>query len=211
MSHGNKHGPLMICLDALVCPNPNCAEVTLAARLSKAEGFGGTYYEDTDTSPLMEWQLAPESCAKPMPDYVPSAIVQDYQEACLIKAGSPKASATLSRRCLQGMIRDFWGVRKNSLYAEINAIEDEVDPDTWAAIDAVRSIGNIGAHMEKDINVIIDVEPDEADALISLIEILIKDWYVARYERQQRLAKIKAIADDKAARKKLPPPDTLSG
>ena len=31
----------------------------------------------------------------------------------------------------------------------------------WQAIDAVRSIGNIGAHMEKDINLIVDVDPEE--------------------------------------------------
>ena len=66
------------------------------------------------------------------------------------------------------------------LIDEIEAIEDKVDPLTWKAIDAVRSVGNIGAHMEKDINVIVDVDPDEAAQLISLIEILIKDWYITR-------------------------------
>jgi hypothetical protein len=30
------------------------------------------------------------------------------------------------------------------------------------AIDHVRKIGNIGAHMEADINVIVEVEPKEA-------------------------------------------------
>ncbi|MCB1884663.1 MAG: DUF4145 domain-containing protein [Geminicoccaceae bacterium] len=28
---------------------------------------------------------------------------------------SPKASATLSRRCLQSMIRDFWTISKDTL------------------------------------------------------------------------------------------------
>ena len=55
---------------------------------------------------------------------------------------------------------------------------------TWDAIDAVRKVGNIGAHIEKDINVIIDVEPREAELLIGLIEMLLKDWYVVREERQ---------------------------
>jgi hypothetical protein len=40
------------------------------------------------------------------------------------------------------------------------------------AIDIVRNIGNIGAHMEADINVIVDVDPDEAQTLIELIETL---------------------------------------
>ncbi|MFX8102761.1 DUF4145 domain-containing protein, partial [Acinetobacter baumannii] len=77
-----------------------------------------------------------------------------------------------SRRCLQGMIRDYWGVSKNTLNEEIKAIKDRIDPIIWQAIDAVRKIGNIGAHMEKDINFIIDVEPNEAQMLIGLIEML---------------------------------------
>ena len=73
----------------------------------------------------------------------------------------------MSRRCLQGMIRDFWGVSKNRLVDEVEAIEEKMDPLTWQAIDAVRKIGNIGAHMEADINVIIEVEPREASLLIN--------------------------------------------
>ena len=43
------------------------------------------------------------------------------------------------------------------------AIEDKVDPVVWEAILDVKSIGNIGAHMEKDINLIVDVSTEEAD------------------------------------------------
>jgi hypothetical protein len=63
--------------------------------------------------------------------------------------------------------------------------------------ESVRSIGNIGAHMEKDINLIIDVEPEEAQALIELTETLFQEWYVGRHERQQRLARVAKIAGEK--------------
>jgi len=132
-----------------------------------------------------------------MPDYIPHVIRDDYDEACTIISLSPKASATLSRRALQGMIRDFWGISKNRLYDEINALEDTIAPDVWSAIDAVRSVGNIGAHMEKDINVIIDVDENEAELLIGLLELLAKEWYIARQIRQERLAKITKLAEDK--------------
>lgn len=79
----------------------------------------------------------------------------------------------------------------------MEAIKDKVDPLTWDAIDAVRKIGNIGAHMEKDINLIVDVEPHEAELLINLIENLLKDWYVNREERRTRLVAISGIADQK--------------
>ena len=62
-------------------------------------------------------------------------------------------------------------------------------------------VGNIGAHMEKDINVIIDVDPNEATQLIGLIEILVKDWYITRHERQERLTAIAALANTKQAAK----------
>jgi hypothetical protein len=137
------------------------------------------------------------SAAKPFPSYIPSPILADYSEACLIVSLSPKASATLARRCLQGMIRDFWGIRKHRLKDEIDALEEKVDPQTWDAIDSVRKIGNIGAHMEADINVIVDVDPDEATLLIGLIETLLADWYVARHNRDERMAKIKAAAEEK--------------
>ncbi|UOV00141.1 DUF4145 domain-containing protein [Chryseobacterium daecheongense] len=115
---------------------------------------------------------------------------------------SPKASATLSRRCLQGIIRDFWGISKSRLIDEINAIEEKVDPLTWKSIDAVRKVGNIGAHMEKDINLIIDVEPNEAKLLLELIELLFEEWYVHRYEREQKLKEIVELAKSKEDLKK---------
>jgi len=88
------------------------------------------------------------------------------------------------------MIRDFWKVSGNNLFDEINRIRDKVDPTTWDAIDSVRTIGNIGAHMEKDINTIIDVDLEEARLLITLIEDLITDWYIVSHERALRYQKI---------------------
>jgi hypothetical protein len=95
------------------------------------------------------------------------------------------------------MIRDFWGVKKGTLYEEINGIQEKVDPAVWAAIDAVRKIGNIGAHMEKDINLVIDVDPDEAQTLIQLIEVLFEEWYIARKQRADHLASIVKMAEAK--------------
>lgn len=53
--------------------------------------------------------------------------------------------------------------------------------------------------MESDIDMIVEVEPGEAQALIELIEMLFEEWYVARETRSQRLAKVKAIAAQKSA------------
>ena len=146
--------------------------------------------------------MIPYSQAKVFPDYIPTQILDDYNEACLISDMSPKASATLARRCLQGILRDFWKVKPDTLFNEIEEIKHKTDPQTWDAIHSIRKIGNIGAHMEKDIDLIIDVDPDEALMLIKLIEILIKDWYILREERKKHLTDIKLIAEKKYAERK---------
>lgn len=203
-------GRIGISYTALRCLNTECNKLTLSVRT----GVMQTVPHATNpmlSHPLLQvWQLLPASSAKPQPDYIPEAIRQDYYEACKIKNDSPKASATLARRCLQGMIRDFCGIVKPSLFKEITTLEAQiddgtapkgVDDETIAAITAIRKLGNIGAHMENDINVIVDVDPEEAQALIGLIEMLFTDWYVARHKRQQRLAAIQEIAAAKEAQK----------
>lgn len=182
----------------IVCPNPECRRFTLTATLSesRASPSGRPHMSKI----LKEWSLVPSSASKHFPDYIPQAIRDDYAEACLIRDLSPKAAATLSRRCLQGILRDFWQVKPGRLVDEIDQIEEKVDTDTWNAINAVRKLGNIGAHMEKDINVIVEVEPNEAALLIGLVETLLKEWYVARESRKSRMEAVIAAA----AAKKTP-------
>lgn len=145
--------------------------------------------------------LIPKSHAKKFPLYVPEAIRQDYEESYSIVNLSPKASATLSRRCLQGMIRDFWKINKSNLAEAINELQNKVTSSQWKAIDSIRSIGNIGAHMEKDINVIIDVDPDEAEKLLKLIELLVDKWYISRHDEEELLNDITNIAENKKLQK----------
>ncbi len=185
-------GLIGIVIDAFTCPNKDCRQLKLKVLLKSA-----TQYGDEGQIVRNEWQLLPQSEAKVMPDYVPQPIVEDYYEACKIKDLSPKASATLARRCLQGMIRDFHGISKNTLNEEIQALEDIVPSDVWTSIDAVRKVGNIGAHMKKDIDIIVNVEPEEAQLLLSLIEQLVDDWYVTRQDRKLRAEKIQALAVSK--------------
>lgn len=190
--HGNKDGFLGFATWMVVCPNTKCKEYTIDCALYKAFWDSGERNIDNKKQ-LLRIRIRPTSNAKVFPSYVPQAIRDDYTEACQIREMSPKASATLSRRCLQGMIRDFWKVSERNLKLEIEAIKDKVDPLTWEAIDAVREVGNIGAHMEKDINLIVDIEPKEAELLIGLIETLIGDWYVTRQQRQVQLEEIKKL------------------
>ena len=184
----------------IVCPNDECEEITIKSFLYKSSQRPEWGYSSPDLDKYIhKWNLLPHSHAKPYPDYIPEPILNDYQEACAICDLSPKASATLARRCLQGMIRDYWGIVDKTLYQEINALEHKVSIQVWESLNAIREIGNIGAHMEQDINIIVDVEPDEAKILIELLELLFEEWYIARHERDLKLSRIKQIRDEKKA------------
>jgi hypothetical protein len=201
--HNNKYGYQAIRGRVIVCPNDNCKEYTV--EISLHNHVQTPPHNWTDQMPAKRvWSLIPESEAKVFPSYIPEAILADYREACLICNQSPKASATLSRRCLQGIIRDFWKIDETNLAAAVNAVRGRMDSDTWEAIDSVRQIGNIGAHMEEDINLLIDVAPEEARLLIGLIETLLSDWYVAKHDRQQRMLKLKEVAEQKKGLRKKP-------
>ena len=202
LAERSEHGKIGLKYTAITCPNIQCRKLSLAVELRTWSWKG----QNRSIGVLIEkWKLLPRSGAMPQPDYIPDPIRQDYEEACLIINDSPKASATLFRRCLQGMVRDYWSLPKSkrgNLKQELDSISEDVDPDVWQAIDSVRSVGNIGAHMEKDINVIVDVDPEEAGLLKELIEMLFADWYVQRHKRKERTAAAILLANKKQEERK---------
>lgn len=188
----NYHEPFNneVRMDFYLCPSCGEVAIQIVGVSNKTKG-------------KMVW-FQPNSTAKQFPDYIPQAIRQDYEEACAVVNLSPKSSATLARRCLQGIIRDFWGITENRLKDAIDKLQDKVTSTQWKVIDGVRRLGNIGAHMEKDINLIIDIDPEEADKLIKLIELLITQWYVERHNQEELFADIIGIDNTKQAdRKKM--------
>jgi hypothetical protein len=158
-------------LDFYKCPNCEKTSITLIGVGKQMLG--------------LRMHIYPNSSAKQFPEYIPQPIRDDYTEACAIVNISPKASATLSRRCLQGMIHDFWDIKLKTLNQEISALKSKIAPDLWEAIDSLRQLGNIGAHMESDTNIILDIDPEEAQSLIKLIELLMKEWYINREDRRK--------------------------
>lgn len=166
---------------SLRCANPCCNKITVV-------GFDkmGNQHD-----------IFPQKVVQQFPEYIPKQIRQDYEEACRIISDSPKAAATLLRRSLQGMIRDFWGVKKGRLIDEIDEIRNKVSAAQWSAIDALRKIGNIGAHMEQDVNIIVNIDEGEAEKLQKLIELLFKNWYVAKHEEEVLYGDIAKISKEK--------------
>lgn len=170
----------------LKCNNQNCQKVSITS-----------FCDDK------QFDIEPEFTCKKYPTYIPEQIRNDYEEAVSIIDKSPKASATLFRRCLQGMIHDYWDIKEKNLNAEITSLKDKVPTSQWNAIDGLRNLGNIGAHMEKDINLIIDIDPQEAVKLQKLVELLIEKWYIARHDEQEIYKAIVDCSNEKEGQRKV--------
>lgn len=182
---------------AIKCFNSKCKGLFSKIEISRLH-----YQRNSSPQKILieEFQLTPSCDAKSFPEYIPQQLRDDYVEACSIRLKSPKASATLSRRCIQGIIRDFWGIKnKKNLYDEIEALQgsDKIDPELLQSLHDIREIGNIGAHMKKDVNIIIDVKPEEAQALIDIIEVLFGETYIMKEKRKQHIEKLNNIAKKK--------------
>ncbi len=118
----------------------------------------------------------------PCPEDVPTSIAKDYKEACLVFPFSPKASAALSRRCLQNLLRDAAKVKPSDLFNEIQVVIDsgKLPSQLSESIDAIRNIGNFAAHpiKSKSTGEIVDVEPEEAEWNLDVLESLFDFYYV---------------------------------
>lgn len=117
-----------------------------------------------------------------IPPEVPTAIAEDYKEACLVLSDSPKASAALGRRCLQNLLRLAAGVKPGDLSKEIDQVLSSGRLPTEIAenIDAIRNIGNFAAHPNKSAATgeVVPVEPDEAEWTLDVLESLFDFYFV---------------------------------
>jgi hypothetical protein len=116
------------------------------------------------------------------PKEVPKAIADDYNEACLVLADSAKASAALSRRCLQHVLREAAKVKPTDLAAEIQQVLDSgtLRSEIAEGLDMVRAIGNFAAHpiKSKQTGEIMPVQPGEAEWNLDVLESLFDFYFV---------------------------------
>ena len=142
-------------------------------------------------SDLGETVVYPKGASrKPLSPEVPTKLAGDYKEACLVIQDSPKASAALSRRCLQAVLREHAKVQPRDLSKEIDEVlaSNCLPSHLASAVDAVRHVGNFAAHPIKSTasREIIDVEPGEAEWLLDVLEGLFDFYFVAPAELQKK-------------------------
>lgn len=103
---------------------------------------------------------------------------------------SPKATAALSRRLLQRLLREKGDVKPANLMTEIDQVrERNILPIGLAdELHSIRHVGNFAAHPLKDTEteVVADVEAGEAEWLLELLEELLDAFIVAPAKREAR-------------------------
>jgi len=183
-----------------VCPS--CGKLII--ELVSAEwNYNGGYRPGKIDSRILVRPKGPSR--SPIPPEVPQEFSEDYTEACLVIADSPKASAALSRRCLQCILREKTGVKKGNLADEIEQVINSSNLPSHLAesLDAIRNIGNFAAHPTKSSRSgeILPVEIGEAEWNLDVIEALFDFLFV-----QPEMIKKKRAALDRKLKDAGKPP-----
>ncbi len=167
------------------CDNEDCRKITVELVESKnPEAFRMRRY-------IQNVRVYPKGAARPaLSNKVPEKYAQDYVETCLVLHDSPKASAALSRRCLQHLLENEAGAKEKNLQGQIQEVIDsgQLPPYLSSAIDAVRNIGNFAAHpiKSKSTGEIVEVEAGEAEWNLDVLEQLFEFYFVQPTIIQQK-------------------------
>jgi hypothetical protein len=117
---------------------------------------------------------------EPLDPAVPDKFAKDYTEACNVLDVSPKASAALSRRIVQHVLRECAKVKAPNLDQEIQQVLGTVPTHIAQSLDAVRTVGNFAAHPIKSTSSgeVVDVLPGEAEWNLDTVEALFDHYFV---------------------------------
>jgi Domain of unknown function (DUF4145) len=159
---------------------PGCKEETIRIlHVSNPAGYAQPHV-------LLDFVAYPKAINRtPTPKEVPSEIKEHYEEASPLLPFSSKASAALSRRCLQSILRSH-GYTQQDLAKQIDALLGEPDPAKAIptalrqTVDAIRNFGNFSAHPVTDQTTlqVIAVEPGEAEWCLEILEEMFDHYYV---------------------------------
>jgi hypothetical protein len=146
--------------------------------------------------PEVYFTAYPTQGSRPIPAEVTSPYREDFAEACKVLNLSPKASAALSRRLLQAILRDKASTKSKDLNDQIEEVlaSGKLPSHISGGLHAVRNIGNFAAHTMKSTatGVILDVEPGEAEWNLDVVESLFDFYFVAPATDAKRKADLNA-------------------
>src|SRR5882757_780753 len=141
----NQHGTLIgYQVSSAACPH--CYETIIFLQIGPAVQVPNTNFRmEAIATKTMVW---PQGASRPCSPEVPKTLASDFSEAVSVLPISPQASAALTRRCLQEVLRDYGGTTAKDLVAQIQQVIDQghISASLAEQLDAVRHIGNFAAH-----------------------------------------------------------------
>jgi hypothetical protein len=166
---------------------PNCLHLIVIAKVS----LSGAQKE----SIRYVW---PYSTLRVVPPEVPENVKTDYVEAAEALQISPKASAALSRRCLQRVLTEAGGAKSKDLSDQIDEVLPSLSSHLAKSVDSIRAVGNFAVHpiKSKSSGEIVDVGVGEAEWNLDVLDGLFDFYYVQPEKiRQKRAALDKKLKD----------------
>ena len=171
-----------------------CPECTGFVAVMKLGTYRWVDGESELVQVTQEYTVFPQHAEHCMNPCVPDQYRQAFNEAHAVLSVSPKASAALSRRLLQQILREEHHIKPSDLNKEIEAFLKlpGIPKEISGSVDAVRSIGNFAAHPLKYTNTgeIADVEDDEARWLLETLEYLIDYTFIQPEIKREREASL---------------------
>ena len=183
-----------------ICSCPNCGNTVFVEAKAQAKVIHPhprAAYDELDESSGGEIvAIYPYRGTVSIAPEVPEKYANDFREALLVLDLSPMASAALSRRILQNILRDEVNIKHRNLADEINAFIAKPGIPSYLtdAIDAIRNVGNLAAHPLKNTNTgeIVTIEPGEAEWLIEVLNSLFDFKFIQPKKLQERRDQLNA-------------------
>lgn len=166
---------------------PNCLSI-----MAQAEIFL------IDSKTLRQRLIWPFAADRFIPLEVPEHVRKDYAEAAEVLPISEKASAALSRRCLQTVLREAGGSNKTDLSDQIEEVLPSLPKAIQESVDHIRVIGNFATHpiKSKSSGEMIAVEPGEAVWNLDVLDMLFDFYYVVpKKVKEKREAANRKLAE----------------
>ena len=183
-------------LEKIVCPA--CQQFILTLVLADETEVDNTHSQHRPLIPMPGTEhprlVHPRRTGRqPVPPEVPEEYAGDYREACLVIADSTKASAALSRRCLQLILRKKLGAQGRTLHAEIQWViqHGNLPSSVIELLDVPRKVGNEALHPTlSEAGLITDIESWEAEWCLEIIEALYDQLFILPAKNQERLGRL---------------------
>lgn len=160
---------------------PNCEKLIVllySGKFSDSDPFEAPYFAKSRYT-----IIEPINSYKKLYDpRIPNSYRKDFNESSSVLSLSPKASAAITRRMLQHILREHYKISKKDLYQEIEEFLrlEGLPSHISESVDAIRNVGNFAAHPIKFKNTgeIVDVEAGEAEWQLSVLEAILDFTFV---------------------------------